>query len=273
MRKTLLVISLLAIVGAAFAQDEGGILGPWKRNFASASYGVAVMPFTVTGDGSNVKEEFVMPALDLRVLRGVNVTTRGGFWTGVEVGALFFFTPEDAEKKSFMDSYVGATTPLTDYEVTPEYTAAMVFVMAKYGLRLDVGLFLAGISVGADLGIGARIFNGRFEISSTINSAYGAVAWTVPDAQIDMIMDAGLEGALRIGRNFRLYARIGVLETPPVFDKPDRSGWFSNKGDIGGGASSPIDTTEEVTNLLQRYEIEFLPIIPTFNLGFIVNYE
>ena len=66
--------------------------GLWKRNFAAPTYGVAIFNARVEWNGLEATQssfnrgDFIVPAVDIRIFRGVGVSRRGGFYTGVEVG-------------------------------------------------------------------------------------------------------------------------------------------------------------------------------------------
>lgn len=55
------------------------------------------MGLEIQGAGEGYSETIWLPGIDLRLFRGVNVSKRGGFFAGVEVGTLFFGMPEDAK--------------------------------------------------------------------------------------------------------------------------------------------------------------------------------
>ena len=167
MKKKLIVTMLLVVMAASpmlFA-DEGVLLGEWKQNLASPTYGIAMMGLDIhSRDEDGYSETIWLPGIDLRLFRGVNVSKRGGFFAGVEVGTLFFVAPEDAS--SFTDSYPG----VNDYTVKLDTIMAMVFLMAKYGYRLDLGIALGGISVGWEMGIGACIAQGGGDLKTQIQA-------------------------------------------------------------------------------------------------------
>lgn len=184
----------------------------------------------------------------------------GGFFAGVEVGTLFFFTPEDAA--SFEDTY-GA--PAYDYTVEMDAILANVFLLAKYGYRLDLGISLMGISLGAEMGIGACIAQGGLDLKTEIGGYYGSNSYSSESMGIGVMLDTALEAAVRLGKNFRIIARLGAMLTPPVFSSGDTSDfWNANLGTIISG--------DDVSALLTRYQIDQIPVIPTFRLGFILNY-
>ena len=53
------------------------------------------------------------------------------------------------------------------------YSAGMVFALAKYGYRIDLGISAMGVSLGAELGMGIRIGNGDLEMETALNIPSG----------------------------------------------------------------------------------------------------
>lgn len=143
----------------------------------------------------------------------------GGFFAGVEVGTLFFLTPEDAA--SFTDNYPGAN----DYTVEMDLILANVFLLAKYGYRLDIGISLMGISLGWEMGIGACIAQGGLDFKTQIGNDYGSNSFSSEGLGIGVMLDTAVEAAIRLGKNFRLIARLGAMLTPLVFSDGDSSGF------------------------------------------------
>ena len=195
----------------------------------------------------------------------MNVSKRGGFFAGTEVGTLFFFTPED--NSSFTDNYPG----VEEYTVNIDTIMAMVFIMAKYGYRMDIGLALAGVSVGAEMGIGARLAQGYMGLDLHLddgagNEGRGSKEFYGEGMGLGVILDTAVEAAIRLGKNFRLIARLGAMITPPVFTSGDSDGNFWS---LPGTASY---NDADAANLVDRYKIETIPIIPTLRVGFILNY-
>ena len=58
MRKNLIVIMLLVLLASlAFGDEEGGLLGEWKRNLASPTYGIAMTMVEIqSADGGSFQE-------------------------------------------------------------------------------------------------------------------------------------------------------------------------------------------------------------------------
>ncbi len=103
MKKLAILLIALFLIGLSFnqlfAQTEKEVeqakswLGQWKRNFASPTVGVTL--FRANLDGRylmNVPDseiDFPLTAAEIRIFKGVNVSKRGGFYTGVETGLFF----------------------------------------------------------------------------------------------------------------------------------------------------------------------------------------
>jgi len=255
--KRLIVTMLLVLIAASpmLFGAEGGLLGEWKQNLASPTYGIALTAIEIEGADGGYSETVWLPGIDLRLFRGVNVSKRGGFFAGVEVGTLFFVAPEDAA--SFQDSYTGAG----DYTVEMEAILANVFLLAKYGYRLDLGISLMGISLGWEMGIGACIAQGGLDFKTQIGNDYGSTSFSSESMGLGVMLDTALEAAVRLGKNFRLIARLGAMLTPPAFSGSDTSEFWNM-----GGTYNSSDA------LLTRYQISQHPVIPTARLGFILNY-
>jgi hypothetical protein len=264
-RISLLVLSLL-LLGASFgvAEEQESIFGEWKGKVAAPSYGFAALPITVTGAEGGAEEELWVPGLDLRIFMGTNVTRRAGFFYGLEVGTLVFFTPEEG-------ATINDTWTSGDYAVDMSYSGGMVFALAKYGYRIDLGVSALGVSLGAELGMGARIANGYLEleiIDYGADAAYASRGWEPGAGSMDLVLDGALEAALRLGRNFRLFARVGALVTPPFLnEKTDQSAWWNGKEDF-----ATLADQEEAEALVARYEVSISPAVVTGRVGFALNY-
>jgi hypothetical protein len=252
MTKKLIVTMLLVLMASSpmvFGDEEGGLLGEWKQNLASPTYGIALTAIEIQScDEDGYSETIWLPGIDLRLFRGVNVAKRGGFFAGVEVGTLFFFTPEDAA--SFEDSIPNETPPggTTDYTVEMNLVMANVFLLAKYGYRLDLGIALGGISVGWEMGIGACIAQGGGDLKTQIGDDYGSNSFGSESIGLGVMLDTALEAAIRLGKNFRIFARLGAMVTPPIFMGSGDAGPFWNSLDNGY-----VDG--EADALITRYDI------------------
>lgn len=129
-------------------------------NFASTTYGVAFMPVEFYNENMDTSNTVTMTGIDIRLFNGKNITNRGGFYTGTEIGLIMFFSGDE----EFEDSYTDGTDTVEYTIVNSDSFIGTVFLMAKYGYRLDLGLKLFGISLGWEMGIGARIASGNFDL-------------------------------------------------------------------------------------------------------------
>ena len=267
-----LVIALMA-VGVASAQEgeRRSLLGEWKSEFANPTYGFA---FTVISLNSEFDRELggaerAVPGIDMRIATGTNVALRGGFYNGIEVGLQAFFLPDDeaevaaltpsgAPTQAYLDGYFGH-----------------VFALAKYGYRFDIGIGVIGASVGAEIGVGGRIASSNVVLvmNGIPNSTDDEVSYYVErpfpaDTTLDYVFDAGLEGAVRFGRNFRIVARGGLTVTPQLFSVTDHSAYYA-AGDLGPTA---IDSMLDAEAWAAQWSLRSLPFIVSMRVGFILNY-
>jgi hypothetical protein len=240
----LLLAVLLLLAGPLAAQEESAYdVEGWKKRVASPTYGVVVSFLEAEdGDGS-VEDPFLFPGIELRIFNGMNVAKRGGFYTGYEVGTIFFVRPE--------------TDPLTLSDggrLVLSGMADTVFLLSKYGYRIDLGIKAAGLSVGAELGIGAQMSLGGIDIVDADNP--DNIEYVEPGFPFSMMLDAAAEGAFRFGQNFRLFARAGISLIPPLIDF---------------GGEFALDATSG-TGGTEYFSLEMLPVIASARLGFALNY-
>jgi len=276
MKRLISIFLIILFTGSIFQvvaeENDGGFLGKWGQSFASPSYGVAVM-FVTPGDRddfSRVMEAIPIVGIDLRIFNGTNVAKRGGFFIGYEVGAHFFPTPE--EGTSISENFKDSGSNEINYTVDMNYTMSQVFLLSKYGYRLDIGFALIGLSVGIDIGIGAKLSTGNFNISSNYEDpgSYASYYWGSDEGILDLLLDANGEAAIRLGKNFRLFLKLGAMITPVHLPGgTDGSNWFTNE--------STIDTSDgvndsELSTLLDRYSINLSPVIVSMRVGFTVSY-
>ncbi len=291
MKKILLVffaLLLVAIPLAAFAQDEGEedlsdkldkLLGQWKRSFASPSYGIAFFTARVEGGDYGVllddTRRFMVPAIDLRIMSGKNVSKRGGFYTGVETGVLIFMGGEGQPFNDQQDYYYSdgdnAIPVPGSMSVPLNFNASIdggiVFLMAKYGLRADIGVSLIGISLGFEMGAGASLFSGGYQFSTSdwVEVGSGSSA-----ATMGLIVDANAEAALRLGKNFRLFVKAGAIIAP--IGLPDNQWseyhWVPEKDD-----GSPAWDEERQRYLLSQYSLNLNAFAFGARAGFALNFN
>ncbi|MBA7712114.1 hypothetical protein ES703_121084 [subsurface metagenome] len=98
---------------------------------------------------------------------------------------------------------------------------------------------------------------------------YGSNDFESNTMGLGVMLDAALEAALRLGKNFRIIARVGAMLTPPAFCGGDESDFW---GASGLGDLDLIDDDGEAHALLARYTVDQSPFIPTVRVGFILNY-
>ncbi len=209
----------------------------WKIRYASPSYGISVMLLNVTADG--LDETVAVPGFDFRILNGMNVSKRGGFYTGYEVGATIYVM---SESDSF---YVNDLNGTGGNIHLSDFFAGSVYIMQKYGYRLDLGVKAGGLSIGTEVGIGVQVGGGSYDVYDEAESDEDGSGET--DNPFGMLMELSLEGTLRIGQNSRLFAGLGTDLSNPMFDA------------VSGSSSSNLD-------------IEQAPIRPFLRAGFSMNY-
>lgn len=241
----------------------------WKQDFASPSYGIAMLYVTIDGADDGFSDTLLLMGMDARIFMGTNVSKKGGFFSGIEVGAFFF--PSD-EGVSFSDSYTDSGENTFDYSPNLNYTWAMVFMTAKYGYRVEFGTEKLGFGIGGDTGIGVRLGNGEFHLSISDDDGNShTVYWSADyEALLDIILDLNLEATVRVGTNFRVFLRGGFVVTPlGVPGGTDNSIWSNGASllDFSDGTDSG-----ELGILVNRYRMDFVPVIGSIRLGFILNY-
>lgn len=244
MKKILAFAVLFCLAGAyLFAGDAG--TSDWKQGVASTTYGIVLLPVTIT-DAKNNSQTVYLPGVDVRLFTGKNITKRGGFYTGVETGALVFPLPLNDQLTPMKSSSD------TDVTLSTDQFIASVFVLAKYGYRLDLGFKFFGISLGAEAGIGARIASGFFDLTGTDGTTPDTFSIGYNASYMSMMLDAAVEAAIRIGPNFRLVGKLGGMLTPPYL--------MSDMAD-----SNP-------SGKLAGFDIESQPFLISARLGFIMSY-
>ncbi len=286
MKKILLVffaLLLVAIPLAAFAQDEleedlsdklDKLLGQWKRSFASPSYGVALFFASVEGGNYSVlpddSRRFLVPTIDLRIMSGKNISKRGGFYTGVETGVLIFM---GGEGQPFYDEpdYWGLTSPgPTPLNFNASMDGGLVFLMAKYGMRADIGVSLIGISLGFEMGAGASLFSGGYRFTSNdydwVEVSSGSSA-----ATMGLIVDANAEAALRLGKNFRLFVKAGAIIAP--IGLPDNQWDEYQRVPENDLVFGDVSAEEKQRYLLSQYDLELNAFGFGARAGFALNFN
>jgi len=262
MKKITIFIFLLVLTTLLPAAEEN-VVWDWKDNFASTTYGVALMPVEFNYGDTGSTNTILLSGIDIRLFNGKNITKKGGFYTGTEVGVLMFFSG-DAE---FQDTLDGTSAGSVTYTITNrDAFIGTVFLMAKYGYRLDLGVKLFGISLGCEMGIGARIASGNYDYGADIEENDVVNSKGYDTTAMSMILDTAVEASVRLGTNLRFVAKVGVMLTPPFVN-------IDSEYDYGVDISDLTTVEiEEASEILNRYDVESSPLITTARVGFIVSY-
>jgi hypothetical protein len=277
-----LVIFAIPFAATAQSNEEAiqekldKMIDQWKRKFAAPSYGVTLVRFRFEQDhlsGVNSffgSEDFYTLAMDLRIFRGINVSQRGGFYTGVEVGTMVLLGGEESfpDTGDVDDSTdAGPITPFA-WEVNVEPHGASVFVMAKYGLRMDIGMSLMGFSAGFDMGFGISLNDYEYDLFTDdgLNRYDDGGGKGRPDFSI--ITEVSLEGAIRFGKNFRLFIKPSILYLPIKFEEDEEEFMSNPVGD--GFINSPEDYLRYASG---NYRLEQEGPIINARIGFSLNFD
>ena len=143
--------------------------------------------------------------------------------------------------------------------------------MSKYGLRLDVGVGLIGISLGGELGMGASLYMMNYNVTVKNETNYGLSAdehYGSDMAVFGIIMDASAEAALRFGKNFRVIAKAGVIAAP--LNLPHDGGDAYNPIGDGNSANS---NDEYFRYAIQQYRTEIDGFGVGLKVGFALNFN
>ena len=275
---------ILILPVLVFAQSDKEIeqakswLGQWKRNFASPSYGFALFHGRLGGGWyaqnpiPDEDRKFPITALDFRIFRGVNVSKRGGFYTGVETGVLFL---QNFEEITFNEPTIG--------DMHLRYNGGLVYLMAKYGLGIDVGISLIGITLGAEMGMGGTLFAGGFDFYTgskddpDVEEGYGTDA-----ASLSLVLDVAGMAALRLGKNFRLFAKAGIMAAP--ISVPARKGYeeyyygydqnTSSYGWFYAWDGTLITSEDDIKRaVMSQYEVRIDAFAIDMRVGFVLNFQ
>ncbi len=230
-RVVCLMVALVLFFGAAagaFGQDGDYEVEGWKKRFASPTYGFVLAPTELDiNDADGTEDSIMIPGFEIRIFNGMNVAKRGGFYTGYEVGVNLFIYSEG-------DNY---EINSVNYRIQDLFCGT-IFLLSKYGYRLDLGTDSGGLSIGPQVGIGAQMGGGSVDI-------YDDEDDDTTGADTDMIfgprLELSIEGSFRFGKNFRLLGLIGA--------------------NIGPG----MEWTGQI-------EGEMLPVQPDIRIGFALNY-
>jgi hypothetical protein len=249
----------------------------WKKHYAAPSYGMGLMwarvnPHGAEGVTNTMMDEKKIPVFmaDLRILSGTYVTRRGGFYTGLETGAIFYlpFKGSFDDAVAVDDTADGGIINNYTYTVNVQSHGGVVFLMSKYGYRFDTGASLVGMSWGLELGFGGGLYMGEAEL--WIGNS------DLPEAEVHLgsqgtdfvlVVEGSGEISFRLGPNFRLFGKAGVMmmPTPPLKDEDV----YNPIGD-GNSANSDYDYKSWA---LTSYDFEHGFLIIDARAGFALNFN
>jgi hypothetical protein len=237
----LILLSGIFLSAPLLAQDGAFEEEGWKKRVASPTYGAVFGLLNFTDDEGNDLGSLTIPGIEFRIFNGTNVGKRGGFFVGYEVGTIIFLA---SDTETFPARYGG-----TDTEAKiSELFVGTLFLMSKYGYRADLGIKAAGLSLGAELGMGIQMSMGGADLYYEDSGGTGYEPWVEVSFPFSLLLEAAGEATFRLGQNFRLFARAGAMVMPSFFDIDEGSTGLSN---LDG---------------------EFLPIYPNLRVGFSLNY-
>jgi hypothetical protein len=272
----LLLFTAFPLVSLAQDQEDPAEspYGLWKRNFASPTYGVTVFNARVEWKGLDATQssfnrgEFIVPAIDFRIFKAVNVSRRGGFYTGVEVGTLILL-PITSKRFNDVITVDDISAPYTygpnaiNFDV--EVYGGAVFIMMKYGLRYDFGSSLRGFSLGFELGSGAalQVVGYRIVVSDNVDEDSGS-----DEVAFNFVVEPSAEFGIRMGRNFRFLVKGGVIIMPALMRR-DR---MYDNNVLNDGATVNGDE-EYLRYALQGYDVELGSVGFDLRVGFALNFN
>ena len=278
------LLGLLLIPRAAPAQERPESGEPQRNNYASPSFGVSFYNMRLErGDLKDVtssmmeEEKYFMPAIEVRVFRGINITKRGGFYAGVEAGAEIF-TPDE---RTYIDN-VSVTDPespnppIWGYPQQPvtfntSFYGGDVFLMMKYGYRYDFGHNAVGLSLGLQIGTGASLFSGGYDVwvgDKDNPDAEGGKK--VGETTLSLAADLSLEVALRFGKNSRFFVAGGMIMTPIEIGS-----WGSDQVPQTSIMNDGVANTqsEYLSYALNNYEVRAEGMGLSLRAGFTLNFD
>jgi len=257
MRKLSFVLVLVFLVcGLAaplMAEETAYNVEGWKKRVASPTYGLALATLTIKDwDGKEI-DKMVVPGFEMRIFNGTNVAKRGGFFVGYEVGTIFF-TMEQSDTYS-LEANSGAGTEELQLD---DFFVGTLFLLSKYGYRIDLGLEAAGLSLGAEVGMGLQLSMGGVDVVASDpddgDDDDNPETWVEVYAPFSLALEAAGEAAFRLGQNFRIFGRLGVMVMPQLVE------WDTD--DIAYDGSGPD----------KGFTGEVSPAIVNLRLGFALNY-
>lgn len=256
-------------------------IGKWKRNVASPSYGLMlfhgrVRPVQTTIFSSPMTDEgILLQGVDMRFFIGKNVSRRGGFYSGIESGLFTYISGLFPGAASFTDNVSvydpDGTWGPSLYEARVNVDGAFVFLMGKYGLRFDTGSPLYGLSFGVEMGAGGGIRSGGVRLFVGDRHDPVAEADLGGGAEVSLIADAALEASLRMGRNFRLIGKLGLIILPLKYAPWDPAN--VDQGVVTDADTSPASSEEYMRYALQHYVLEMDTFAYELRLGFALSFN
>jgi hypothetical protein len=280
-------IAFVLLACAALSQDNtedivarfNREIGKRKRNVASPSYGLMlfhgrVRPVQTDRFTSPMTDEgILLQGIDMRFFIGKNVTTRGGFYSGIESGIFAYFSGLLPGASSFSDSATVDDNPYgiwpVVYEARVKVDGAFVFLMGKYGLRIDTGSPLYGLSFGVEMGVGGGIRSGGVELFVGKDKNPIAQSDLKGGSEVALVADTALEASLRMGRNFRLFGKLGLIILPLKY-----SAWDPMSVDQRVVSDPGPNSNDDYTRYaLQHYVFEMDTFAYELRVGFALSFN
>ena len=279
------VLALLFLPFTALSQEPGtnpvaplnDTTGKAKRSNASPSYGFTLFHGSVRAaelegvTGTFTDDGLFSPAIDMRFFIGKSVLEHGGFYSGVESGILVFVPAPMGWGATYTDTVsISATMPWAgSYEFHVRSSGAFAFLMAKYGYRFDTGISLYGLSMGLELGTGVGIYDGSIRLyAGDSKDTDMEVDYGSDRSVMSLIVDAALEVALRLGPDFKVFGKLGLVLLPLQF--PMREQDEIDKHVL----TDPAPTMEEyIRYALQRYTVEMDSLGYDIRFGFALSFN
>jgi hypothetical protein len=262
------------------------VTGQWKKNYASPSMGVVLYKARIhQNSNSNVafnppddEREYYVPALEARIFRGINITRRAGFFWGVEAGTTVFvpyrksFSADVTVTQTIGPPYATynniANSGIDTFHVS--HYGGTVFLMLKYGYRFELGSSRLGTSAGFQLGTGASLFSGGYDVyAGSKDNPVAKGGYGTHETRLGIATDFSVEAALRLGRNVRLFGAAGLLVTPFEIDSGKRT--YIPGSEV---LSDPAPTNEEYLKYaLNTYDVETDAFGFSMRAGFSLNFN
>ena len=254
-------------------------VGKWKRNVASPSYGVMLFHGRVrpvqdsTFASSITSEGILLQGIDMRFFIGKNVSTKSGFYSGIESGIFTYFAAFP-DASSFTDTVTVTDGPIpytwpSSFEARVKVDGAFAFLMGKYGFRVDTGSPLYGLSVGLEIGVGGGIRSGGVELFVGDRQNPTAEADFSGVSELSVLADTALGASLRLGRNFRLFAKLGLIILPLKLNAGDPM--EVNQSVMTDSLTNSAE--EYMRYALQHYVVEMDTFAYELRVGFALSFN